>query len=124
MIAGYKKYLEGPILAVGEEAVRKEIERHLRITIAAREQLVSELRTMLLCLIFNCPDHTTLEAKNSVPKTITENSKANDNDRKPPQKRKIPKATRMTLSFPVKSLALPHQRKYLNQLKFKTPMII
>ncbi|GFW22114.1 hypothetical protein TNCV_1632441 [Trichonephila clavipes] len=39
-------------------------------------------------LIFNCPDHTTLEAKNNVPKNATENPKINDNDKKPSQKRK------------------------------------
>ncbi|GFT23100.1 uncharacterized protein TNCV_1858451 [Trichonephila clavipes] len=126
MIAGYKQYLKGPILVEGEEAVYKEMERHLRITMEAREKLVSELRTMPPCLIFNCPDYTTLEDKNSVPKTITENFKTNDNDKKPPQKRrKNTKSNSDDFVFPSKKpLALPRQQKYLNQLKFKTPMII
>ncbi|GFT23772.1 uncharacterized protein TNCV_3512191 [Trichonephila clavipes] len=124
MITGYKKYLDGTKYMKDEAGIRKQMENYLKETIEARDQLVSELRTKPPCLIFNCPDHTTLEDKNSVPKTITENSKINDNERNLPRKEKIPKATRMTLSFPVKPLALPHQRKYLNQLKFKTPMII
>ncbi|GFU36885.1 uncharacterized protein TNCV_2670641 [Trichonephila clavipes] len=125
MIDGYKQYLKRPVLVKGEDEIHREMERNLKFTIDAREKLVSELRTMPPCLVFNCPDHTTLETKNSAPKSLTENSITNEIDKKPSQKRKkTPKITRMTLSFPVKPLALPLQRKYLNQLKFKTPMII
>ncbi|GFW88518.1 uncharacterized protein TNCV_3552871 [Trichonephila clavipes] len=88
MIAGYKNYLDNARITKDETGIRKETEKYLKITIEARDQLVSELRTMPPCLIFNCPDHTTLEAKNSVPKNPTENSKTNDNDKKPSQKRK------------------------------------
>ncbi|GFT61454.1 uncharacterized protein TNCV_138691 [Trichonephila clavipes] len=124
MIAGYKNYLKNPILTRAEDKVHKEMDIQLKLTMDAREKLVSELRTMPPCLVFNCPDHTTLETKNSVPKSLTENPISNEIDKIPSQKRKNIKNNSVTLSFPVKPLALPLQRKYLNQLKFKTPMII
>ncbi|GFS70359.1 uncharacterized protein TNCV_4157751 [Trichonephila clavipes] len=88
MISGYKNYLDSTRHMKDETGVRKDMEKHLKETIEARDLLVSELRTMPPCLIFNCPDHTTLEAKNSVPKNATENPKINDNDKKPSQERK------------------------------------
>ncbi|GFT60693.1 uncharacterized protein TNCV_3584101 [Trichonephila clavipes] len=103
MITGYKKYLDGTKYMKDEAGIRKEMEKYLKETIEARDQLVSELRTMPPCLIFNCPDHTTLEDKNSVPKTITENSKINDNDKKPPQKRKNTKNNSDDFVFPSKT---------------------
>ncbi|GFX77167.1 uncharacterized protein TNCV_1679501 [Trichonephila clavipes] len=103
MIAGYKQYLKSPIIAKGEEAVHKEMERQLKYTMAAREKLVSELRTLPPCLVFNCPDHTTLETKNSVPKSLTENSITTEIDKKPSQKRKNTKNNSDDFVFPSKS---------------------
>ncbi|GFU22676.1 uncharacterized protein TNCV_762561 [Trichonephila clavipes] len=89
MIDGYQKYLDCTRNHRDDTGIRSDIEKNLQETIEARDRLVSELRTMPPCLIFNCPDHTTLEAKNSVPRNATENPNINENDKKKPsQKRK------------------------------------
>ncbi|GFU90692.1 uncharacterized protein TNCV_5139981 [Trichonephila clavipes] len=88
MIDGYQKYLASTRNPTDATGIHSDIEKNLQETIEARDRLVSELRTMPPCLIFNCPDHTTLEAKNSEPKNATDNIKSNDNDKKPSQKRK------------------------------------
>ncbi|GFX95842.1 uncharacterized protein TNCV_2084221 [Trichonephila clavipes] len=125
MIAGYKNYLKSPILAKGEEAVHKEMENQLKLTMAARETLVNELRTMPPCLVFNCPDHTTLETKNSVPKSLTENSIINDIDKKPSQKRKNTKNNSDDFVFPSKTARPTTPTKVLEPVEVhKTPMII
>ncbi|GFU22707.1 uncharacterized protein TNCV_762831 [Trichonephila clavipes] len=122
MIDGYQKYLDCTRNHRDDTGIRSDIEKNLQETIEARDRLVSELRTMPPGLIFNCPDHTTLKAKNSVPRNATENPNINENDKKNLlRKEETPKITRKTLSFPVKPLALPPQRKYLNQSKSKIP---
>ncbi|GFX82865.1 uncharacterized protein TNCV_2958211 [Trichonephila clavipes] len=103
MIDGYKKYLDFSKHTKDETGVRNDMEKHLKETIEARELLVSELRTMPLCLNSNCPDHSILETKNSAPKKATENNKINDNDKKPSQKRKNTKNNSDDFVFPSKT---------------------
>ncbi|GFW72020.1 uncharacterized protein TNCV_4789081 [Trichonephila clavipes] len=82
MIDGYQKYLACTRNHRNDTGIHSDLEKNLQETKETRDRLVSELRTMPLCLIFNCPDHTTLEAKNNEPKNATDNINSNDNDKK------------------------------------------
>ncbi|GFS45921.1 uncharacterized protein TNIN_163751 [Trichonephila inaurata madagascariensis] len=65
LIDGYQKFL---IQARNEKTDAKlciDVGKHLGGTKAARDILVSELRTMPPCLGVNCPDHITLVPKNN-----------------------------------------------------------
>ncbi|GFW79726.1 hypothetical protein TNCV_4361521 [Trichonephila clavipes] len=74
---------------------------------AARYFLVSELRTIHPFIDSDCPDHSSIESKNS--ETIKDNVKINELDKKRHQKRKIPRIIQTTLSFRVKRLDPPRQ---------------
>ncbi|GFT72168.1 nucleic-acid-binding protein from transposon X-element [Trichonephila clavipes] len=63
MIEGYRKFLTTFKEEKDEHGVHKQLRESLEETIAARNQLVSELRTMPPCLDQNCPDHTELKIK-------------------------------------------------------------
>ncbi|GFS68365.1 hypothetical protein TNCV_3000491 [Trichonephila clavipes] len=65
MIAGYKTYLKTPIVAKGEEAVHKEMERNLKFTMAAREKLVKKKNTK------NNSDDFVFPSKSARPTTPT-----------------------------------------------------
>ncbi|GFU52030.1 uncharacterized protein TNCV_862191 [Trichonephila clavipes] len=63
MIEGYRKYLTIAREEKDEHGVLKQLRENLEETIAARDKLVSELRTMPPCLDQSCPDHTELKVK-------------------------------------------------------------
>ncbi|GFV75402.1 uncharacterized protein TNCV_1482481 [Trichonephila clavipes] len=105
MIEGYQKFLTTFKHEKDEHGVHKQMQESLKETIAARDLLVSELRTMPPCLDQNCPDHTEIKSKQTQIEVA-----------KPPQKRgKMSKIIRMTLSSLAKPLARPPQRQYLRQ---------
>ncbi|GFU78397.1 uncharacterized protein TNCV_2300131 [Trichonephila clavipes] len=78
MIEGYRKFLTTFKEEKDEHGVHKQLRESLEETIAARDKLVSELRTMPPCLDQNCPDHTELKVK--LPQV--------DVPKKPPQKKR------------------------------------
>ncbi|GFS70018.1 hypothetical protein TNCV_747961 [Trichonephila clavipes] len=105
-----------------ETRICNDIMRNIQETKEARAKMVSELRTMPPCLDTNCPDHSTLETKaNDLSKQIEiDKSILHVNDTPlPPEKEKIAKITRMTLSFQIKLYDIPPQLQYFNQLMFK-----
>ncbi|GFW28099.1 nucleic-acid-binding protein from transposon X-element [Trichonephila clavipes] len=63
MIEGYRKFLATFKAEKDEHGVHQQLRESLEETIAARNQLVSELRTMPPCLDQSCPDHTELKIK-------------------------------------------------------------
>ncbi|GFU96623.1 uncharacterized protein TNCV_2660751 [Trichonephila clavipes] len=78
MIEGYRKFLATFKAEKDEHGVHQQLRESLEETIAARNQLVSELRTMPPCLDQNCQDHTELKIK--LPQV--------DIPKKPPQKKR------------------------------------
>ncbi|GFX99825.1 uncharacterized protein TNCV_258641 [Trichonephila clavipes] len=78
MIEGYRKFLATFKAEKDEHGVHQQLRESLEETIAARNQLVSELRTMPPCLDQNCQDHTELKIK--LPQV--------DITKKPPQKKR------------------------------------
>ncbi|GFY62679.1 uncharacterized protein TNIN_30831 [Trichonephila inaurata madagascariensis] len=103
LIDGYQKFL---IQAMNEKTDAKlciDVGKHLGETKAARDILVSELRTMLPCLDVNCPDHTTLVPKNNDSNNDIEMINSNNKDKKPPQKRKNSKINSDDFVFPSKT---------------------
>ncbi|GFT94694.1 hypothetical protein TNCV_435001 [Trichonephila clavipes] len=78
MIEGYRKFLTTFKEEKDEHGVHKQLRESLEETIAARNKLVSELRTMPPCLDQSCPDHTELKVK--LPQV--------DIPKKPPQKKR------------------------------------
>ncbi|GFV16049.1 uncharacterized protein TNCV_1087031 [Trichonephila clavipes] len=79
MIEGYRKYLSIVRIEKDEHGVIKQLRESLEETIAARDKLVSELRTMPPCLDQSCPDHTELKVK--IPQVV-------EVPKKPPQKKR------------------------------------
>ncbi|GFU89337.1 nucleic-acid-binding protein from transposon X-element [Trichonephila clavipes] len=77
MIEGYQKFLTTFKQEKDEHGVHKQLQESLKETIAARDQLVSELRTMPPCLDQNCPDHTEIKFNKTQVEVI-----------KPPQKKR------------------------------------
>ncbi|GFY30535.1 uncharacterized protein TNCV_3522981 [Trichonephila clavipes] len=78
MIEGCQNFLTIHKHTKDEHGVHKHIRECLEETIAARDKLVSELRTMPPCLDQSCPDHTELKAKLpqvDVPKNPSEKRK-------------------------------------------------
>ncbi|GFV38047.1 uncharacterized protein TNCV_5140041 [Trichonephila clavipes] len=63
MIEGYRKFLATFKAEKDEHGIHQQLRESLEETIAARNQLVSELRTMPPCLDQNCQDHTELKIK-------------------------------------------------------------
>ncbi|GFT39531.1 uncharacterized protein TNCV_591581 [Trichonephila clavipes] len=113
MIEGYRKFLTTFKEEKDEHGVHKQLRESLEETIAARDKLVSELRTMPPCLDQSCLDHTELKVK--LPQV--------DVPKNPLRKReKMLRITRMTLSSQAKPLARPPQRQYLRQLQLTTPL--
>ncbi|GFU02632.1 uncharacterized protein TNCV_3755401 [Trichonephila clavipes] len=77
MIEGYQKFLTTFKQEKDEHGVHKQLQESLKETIAARDLLVSELRSMPPCLDQNCPDHTEIKTKQTQIEVI-----------KPPQKKR------------------------------------
>ncbi|GFY31944.1 nucleic-acid-binding protein from transposon X-element [Trichonephila clavipes] len=77
MIEGYRKYLTTTKEMKDEHGVHKQLQECLQETIAARDLLVSELRSMPPCLDQNCPDHTEIKTKQTQIEVV-----------KPPQKKR------------------------------------
>ncbi|GFU13409.1 nucleic-acid-binding protein from transposon X-element [Trichonephila clavipes] len=77
MIDGYQKFLTTFKHEKDEHGVHEQMKESLKETIAARDLLVSELRTMPPCLDQNCPDHTEIKFNKTQVEVV-----------KPPQKKR------------------------------------
>ncbi|GFU03250.1 uncharacterized protein TNCV_2721351 [Trichonephila clavipes] len=118
MIDGYQKFLTTFKHEKDEHGVHEQMKESLKETIAARDLLVSELRTMPPCLDQNCPDHTEIKFNKTQVEVV-----------KPPQKKKKKKEepqkiTRMTLSSRAKPPDRPPQRQYLRPSRLIIPSMI
>ncbi|GFY45990.1 uncharacterized protein TNIN_327321 [Trichonephila inaurata madagascariensis] len=91
LIEGYKRYLVQEKNTNGDKTeVYKSLQEALIETLAARDDLVSELRILPPCLDENCSDHLTLKPKNNdcdnnvdmIPSDNNSNSKKSSHKRK------------------------------------------
>ncbi|GFS75969.1 hypothetical protein TNCV_4666081 [Trichonephila clavipes] len=113
LLVGYKKFIAYQKNINSAFAIQTI--QSMKESQAARDLLVSELRTIPPCVDPDCPDHSSLESKNN--ETIEDNVKINELDKKKTLKNgKILRIIRTTLSFRVKRLDPPRKLQYLNLL--------
>ncbi|GFY43907.1 uncharacterized protein TNIN_497881 [Trichonephila inaurata madagascariensis] len=128
LIEGYKRFLVQERNTNGDKTeVYNTLQEALIEMLAARDDLVSELRILPPCLDENCPDHLTLKPKNNdcdnnVDMIPSDN---NSNSKKSSHKRKKSKGSSDGFVFPNKTHPdQSPQLQCLNQLKRTTLLII